>query len=72
MTEVLNWGVRDALDRWQIHRIEAQTSPENVSSMRLLEKVGFRREGYLRKNYLKDGVFEDTVLFGLLDEDLMS
>jgi [ribosomal protein S5]-alanine N-acetyltransferase len=29
-----------------LHRIEAACIPDNERSQRLLEKVGFRREGY--------------------------
>lgn len=32
------------------HRIYAECNPENRSSWRLLERVGFQREGHLRKN----------------------
>ena len=33
-----------------IHRIQAHCNPNNVASWKLLEKIGFRREGLLRKN----------------------
>ncbi len=32
------------------HRIQAHCSPDNTASWKLLEKIGFRREGLLRKN----------------------
>ena len=54
-----------------LHRIEAACLPTNQRSIRLLEKSGFRREGYLQK-YLKiAGVWEDHHLYSLLAEDWM-
>ena len=53
----------------QLHRIEAACIPDNTRSIRLLEKVGFRQEGYLRE-YLKiNGEWRDHVMFSLLAAD---
>ena len=52
-----------------LHRIEAACLPSNNRSIRLLEKAGFQREGYLQK-YLKiAGSWEDHYLYSLLAED---
>ena len=40
--------------------------PENVGSLRLLERLGFQREGLLRQRYLEHGEFQDSVFLGLL------
>lgn len=56
----------------QLHRIEAACIPDNTRSIRLLEKVGFRQEGYLRE-YLKiNGEWRDHVMFSLLAADRQS
>lgn len=53
----------------QLHRIEAACIPDNTRSIRLLEKAGFRQEGYLRE-YLKiNGEWRDHVMFSLLAAD---
>lgn len=53
----------------QLHRIEAACIPDNVRSIRLLEKAGFQREGYLRE-YLKiNGEWRDHVMYSLLAKD---
>jgi RimJ/RimL family protein N-acetyltransferase len=39
-------------------------------SIRLAERVGFRREGLLREDYAYDGRFYDTVVYGKLASDL--
>ena len=52
-----------------LHRMEAACLPSNRRSIRLLEKAGFQREGYLQK-YLKiAGSWEDHYLYSLLAED---
>jgi len=55
-----------AFERLQLHRLEADTEPRNERSLRLLERLGFRREGHLRERYYVDGERQDTVLLGLL------
>jgi ribosomal-protein-alanine N-acetyltransferase len=58
-----------AFDTLRLHRLEAACLPHNAASMRLLEGVGFTREGYARA-YLKiNGVWQDHVLYGLLEHD---
>jgi RimJ/RimL family protein N-acetyltransferase len=42
----------------------------NLGSARVLEKAGFRNEGYLRGHYKKDGRIFDGKVYGLLAEDL--
>ncbi len=52
-----------------LHRIEAACLPTNVPSLRLLRKTGFTEEGFARA-YLKiNGVWQDHVLFAMLDGD---
>ncbi|SBT52278.1 GNAT family N-acetyltransferase [Micromonospora auratinigra] len=51
-------------------RLWAGTRPENVGSQRVLEKVGFRREGLLRGRLPDvDGARVDSLLYGLLATD---
>jgi RimJ/RimL family protein N-acetyltransferase len=52
-----------------LHRIEADVDPRNAASLRTLERLGFRREGYLRERYLVGGEVQDSVLVGLLRAD---
>lgn len=52
-----------------LHRIEADSDPGNQPSIRLLERLGFRREGYLPERWYVDGRWHDTVMFGLLKRD---
>lgn len=49
-------------------RIEAKTRTYNPESVRVLEKAGFEREGYLRKAALKDGELADLILLARIRE----
>jgi [ribosomal protein S5]-alanine N-acetyltransferase len=53
----------------KLHRIEAACIPANVASIRLLERVGFRREGFARQYLCIDGVWQDHLLFARLEGD---
>ncbi len=58
-----------AFDDLRLHRLEAATMPANVASIRVLERNGFRREGFARGLLKINGVWEDHILFALLAED---
>ncbi|AXK37711.1 N-acetyltransferase [Streptomyces armeniacus] len=49
-----------------LHRISAAIAPDNVSSFRVVEKLGFTREGTLRDHVFTNGAWRDSVLFSLL------
>jgi ribosomal-protein-alanine N-acetyltransferase len=53
----------------RLRRIEAACLPSNMPSIRLLEGVGFVREGYARRYLCIDGVWQDHLLFALLRDD---
>ncbi len=52
-----------------LKRIEAACLPENVASVRLLEKLGFVREGYARKYLCIAGKWQDHLLYARLSSD---
>lgn len=57
-----------AFNALRLHRIEAATMLKNFASMRVLESVGFQREG-LAQGYLKiNGRWEDHLLYARLAE----
>lgn len=55
-----------AFDTLGLRRIEADVDPRNAGSIRVLEKLGFEREGYLRERWELQGEIQDAILFGLL------
>ena len=52
-----------------ITRIIATTHTKDVASQKVLEKVGFKREGTLRKTYLLRGERTDMFIFSILREE---
>jgi RimJ/RimL family protein N-acetyltransferase len=59
-----------ALTQLEVTRLTAEVFVWNEASARVLEKVGFRREGRLRKHREKDGSLADVFYYGLLREDV--
>lgn len=49
-----------------LRRIEADIDPRNSASARLLERLGFTREGCLRERWQVGDEVSDTALYGLL------
>jgi RimJ/RimL family protein N-acetyltransferase len=66
MAEALPALLRFAFETLQLHRLEADADPRNLSSIRLLEGVGFQREGFLRERYHLNGEIQDALFYGLL------
>jgi RimJ/RimL family protein N-acetyltransferase len=54
----------------ELHRIELQIYGFNERAIAQAERTGYVREGVKRKAYLKNGEWQDAVLFGLVREDL--
>jgi ribosomal-protein-alanine N-acetyltransferase len=69
MAEALAAIIQFGFTRMGLHSIEAQVDPANIRSVRLLEKLRFRREGYQRENFYVNGRFSDTVLYARLCTD---
>jgi ribosomal-protein-alanine N-acetyltransferase len=53
-----------------LHRLQADIRPENVRSQRLVERLGFVREGLLRRYLDIDGDWRDHYTYALLAEDV--
>ena len=72
MTEALQLMLALAFRRLRLHRVEANIQPGNRASIRLVQRAGFRREGYSRR-YLKiAGRWRDHERWALLVEDWRS
>lgn len=52
-----------------LHRVQANIMPSNAPSLRIAEKVGFRREGEALRYLLIAGRWEDHVMFAMTRED---
>jgi len=68
--EALRIALAFAFDAMQLRRIEADVDPRNQPSCRLLERIGFVREGLLRERWLVAGQLQDSAIYGLLRGEL--
>lgn len=59
---LLQW----AFDTLDLNRVQAEADTRNTASGRVLEKLGFRREGTLREDCVVNGVVSDSWVYGLL------
>lgn len=62
---VLNFGFQEL----GLNRIEAHSMTENKSSIYLLEKLGFTKEGLHPQLVIKWGEYKDVLTFGLLQSN---
>jgi ribosomal-protein-alanine N-acetyltransferase len=70
MTAAVRAVLPFAFGTLRLHRVEAACLPSNAASIRLLEKVGFRREGYARRYLCIAGDWRDHLLFALVADDV--
>lgn len=66
-TEAVKEVTRFGFDELKLHRIQAAVMPDNISSLKVLKKVGYSEEGVLKK-YLFGKGFHDTVMLGFVCE----
>lgn len=52
-----------------LHKVKADTDPDNAGSNALLESLGFRREGYLHDEWMTHLGARDSIIWGLLERD---
>ena len=56
-------------NQMKLHRIEAETSPENYAAQKVLEKLGFTFEGTLRDAYYWKSKYHTMNLYSLLEQE---
>jgi ribosomal-protein-alanine N-acetyltransferase len=53
-----------------LHRVEVDIRPENTASLRVVEKLGLRREGFYERFLDIDGQWRDHIAFAVTIEEL--
>jgi ribosomal-protein-alanine N-acetyltransferase len=69
MTAALRALVPFSFRTLRLHRLEAACIPGNAASIGLLEKTGFKREGYARGYLCINGMWQDHLLYARLQDD---
>jgi ribosomal-protein-alanine N-acetyltransferase len=69
MREALTSIIEFAFKRMMVHRIEVLVMPQNLRSVRLIESLGFTKEGLMREHSYFDGRYIDDALYALLEQE---
>ncbi len=69
MTKAVRAAMHFAFATLRLHRIEAACLPHNAPSIHLLQRVGFKQEGYARAYLRINGAWQDHLLFALIETD---
>ncbi|MGH7296674.1 MAG: GNAT family N-acetyltransferase [Polyangiaceae bacterium] len=69
MTEAVGAATGFAFSVVGLHRLQAAVMPRNTSSQRVLEKLGYRREGLAQRYLCIAGAWEDHVIFAVTAEE---
>lgn len=69
MTEALGAVIEFAFETLHVNRIEASVSTKNYSSIRVLEKLGFVKEGVLRERCYMSDSFHDMMMLAILKKN---
>ena len=65
-TEALRAVTEHAFAHHEVRRLHAHVFSWNAASMRVLEKCGYRREGWFRQSVVKDGKLVDQAFYAKL------
>lgn len=68
-TEAASNMLKYAFGQMNLHRIYAYVLEKNVSSLRVFDKLGFKKEGMLRDAIFKDGIYQNQFLLSILKDD---
>ena len=66
MSEALACLISFAFAEMGIRRIEAEVDLRNEPSTRMMDRMGFTKEGLLRQRWVAKGEVRDVEIFGLL------
>jgi RimJ/RimL family protein N-acetyltransferase len=70
-TEAARRVLAYAFNELGLNRLEAKHFLSNPASGRVLEKIGLKYEGTLRRRFKKWGVFQDLKVYALLKEEFL-
>ena len=65
-TEGARAFMRLGFERLDLHRITASCDARNEASVRVMERLGMRREAHFREAFLTQGVWSDELIYAIL------
>lgn len=69
MTNAIHCLLQYGFEQLQLNRIEAIVDPTNINSYKLLDRIGFQREGLHRQSFYEKGRFIDVYIYSMLQGD---
>lgn len=69
-TQAVHLLVTKIFSESPMRRMMAYVATDNTASWRILEKIGFVREGLLRQHFIINGTLHDEYLYALLRSDV--
>ena len=67
IVSIINYG----FNTMNLERIEAFVSPRNTPSIKLMQKMKFKKEGLFKHHYFYNNKMEDSIAFALLKSEYM-
>lgn len=68
-TEVMKATINYLFKELKKHRIIASIDPLNFSSIKLVERLGYRKEAHFRKSLFINGEWVDDIIYAMLNSD---
>ena len=72
MNEALQAVLTYGFSNLGLNRVEADIHPDNVGSAKVVERLGFKKEGHLRERWIVGDEVSDSTIYGLLLSDWRS
>jgi [ribosomal protein S5]-alanine N-acetyltransferase len=69
MSETIAVMMKFGFNNIKLHSVEGNVNPDNINSIKVLEKFGFQKEAHFKENYLFDGRFLDSIIYSLLEKN---
>ena len=68
-TEAMRGTIHYLFTELKKHRIIGSVDPQNVASIQLLERLGFRKEAHFKESLMVKGAWVDDVIYALLRKE---
>lgn len=69
-TEAVSQLVKYLFEEVKVHRVQATLDARNLASQKLCERIGMRKEAHFKQDYWSKGEWTDSIVYGMLNEDL--
>lgn len=68
-TEAISSLMPEVCNYLHVHRVQALVLPSNESSIRLLERLDFHKEGLMKESFLINNKWEDHLLYTYINQN---